>query len=81
MRRLMFRLVMTWPIIVYQKTLSFDHGPMKHLYPYGFCPFYPSCSEYCRQAILKKGAVIGIVKGSWRIIRCNPLSKGGIDWP
>lgn len=54
---------------------------MKSLYPYGYCPFYPSCSEYTRQAILKYGAPKGIIKGTNRIIRCHPWTKGGVDHP
>ncbi len=63
----------------YQKTISFDHGLLKPLYPNGFCRYYPTCSEYAAQAIEKKG----IVKGSFFIIkrlsRCHPWSKGGVD--
>lgn len=43
------------------------------------CKFYPTCSEYTKQAIEKYGALKGIRKGVWRIIRCNPFSKGGYD--
>jgi putative membrane protein insertion efficiency factor len=71
----------TLPIVAYQKTVSFDHGPLKALYPYGYCPFYPSCSEYARQSIMKDGVVKGILKGSWRICRCHPFTEGGIDQP
>lgn len=73
------RKVVSLPIVAYQRTLSFDHGPLKFLYPYGYCKFHPTCSEYCRQAILKRGVVRGIFAGGWRILRCNPWSKGGID--
>lgn len=75
------RVVATWPIVLYQRTLSFDHGPMKGLYPHGYCRFYPSCSEYCRRSILKDGILLGCAKGTWRIIRCNPFSAGGSDEP
>jgi len=43
------------------------------------CRYYPSCSEYTRQALLSKGVIKGIFLGLWRIIRCNPWSKGGYD--
>jgi putative membrane protein insertion efficiency factor len=43
------------------------------------CRYYPSCSEYTRQAILTHGAIKGIGLGAWRILRCNPWSKGGHD--
>lgn len=43
------------------------------------CKFYPTCSEYTKQAIEKYGAFRGCLKGIWRILRCNPFSKGGYD--
>lgn len=76
-----YRDIATLPIVAYQKTLSPDHGFMKILYPHGYCPFYPSCSEYCRQAILKDGVVLGIAKGGFRIARCHPWTGGGVDLP
>lgn len=63
----------------YQKTLSFDHGPLKKLYPQGFCRFYPSCSQYSVEAVEKYGIIKGSLKALWRIIRCNPWNKGGND--
>ena len=63
----------------YQKTLSFDHGPLKVFYPHGFCRFYPSCSEYSVQAVKKYGPIKGVLMASWRILRCNPFNKGGSD--
>ncbi len=67
------------PIIIYQKIISLDHGPLKFLHPHGYCQFYPSCSEYCRQAILKKGLIVGAGLSIWRLMRCHPWSKGGVD--
>lgn len=43
------------------------------------CKFYPSCSEYTKQAIEKYGFIKGFIKGVKRILRCNPFSKGGYD--
>ncbi|WP_367924590.1 membrane protein insertion efficiency factor YidD [uncultured Ruthenibacterium sp.] len=43
------------------------------------CRFYPTCSEYTMQAIEIHGVVKGILLGAWRILRCNPFCKGGID--
>lgn len=43
------------------------------------CKYYPSCSEYTKQAILKYGCIRGTIKGIFRICRCNPFSKGGYD--
>ena len=45
------------------------------------CRFEPSCSEYTREALLRHGAVKGILLGTWRILRCNPLNKGGLYDP
>lgn len=64
----------------YQKTLSLDHGPLKALAPFGFCRYYPSCSEYAIQSILKYGILTGGRRSLWRLFRCNPYSKGGIDY-
>ena len=43
------------------------------------CKYYPSCSEYTKQAIEKYGSVKGTIKGIKRIFKCNPFSKGGYD--
>ena len=43
------------------------------------CKFYPTCSEYTKQAIEKYGAIKGLFMGIKRIFRCNPFSKGGYD--
>lgn len=45
------------------------------------CRFYPTCSEYAILAIKKYGPFKGFFKAVWRILRCNPFSKGGIDMP
>lgn len=63
----------------YQKTVSPDHGWFSGLFAVGFCRFQPTCSQYGYRAIEK----YGVLKGGWlafyRILRCNPLSKGGSD--
>jgi len=64
---------------IYQKTLSFDHGILKFLYPNGFCRFHPTCSEYAIQAIEKYGFIKGGFKAVWRVLRCNPFNSGGFD--
>lgn len=43
------------------------------------CKYYPTCSEYTKQAIEKYGAIKGLLLGIARILRCNPFSKGGYD--
>ena len=43
------------------------------------CPYYPTCSNYGLEAIQKHGALKGSLLAIWRILRCNPFSKGGYD--
>jgi len=57
----------------YQKRISPLFGPK--------CRFYPTCSEYAVLAIKKYGLLKGLIKAMFRILRCNPLSKGEIDYP
>jgi uncharacterized protein len=45
----------------------------------GQCRFYPSCSLYAEDAIRAHGATKGSVLATWRVLRCNPFGKGGID--
>jgi putative membrane protein insertion efficiency factor len=45
----------------------------------GQCRFAPTCSHYAEQAILTHGAVKGSALASWRVLRCNPYGKGGLD--
>jgi putative membrane protein insertion efficiency factor len=73
------RIPLLWLIRFYQLTLSPDHGPAKILFKYGFCRYYPTCSEYGHQAIHKYGLIKGIPMTAWRVLRCNPFSKGGDD--
>ena len=73
------RNIIVFFIRIYQKTLSFDHGWFKSLYPHGFCRFYPTCSEYGAQAFKKYGVIKGGIMTMWRVLRCNPWNKGGND--
>ncbi len=73
------RIIPMFLIRIYQKTLSPDHGPLSAKFPHGFCRFQPTCSEYNYQAIKKYGIIKGGALGFWRIVRCNPFSKGGND--
>lgn len=43
------------------------------------CRFVPSCSQYFIDAVAAYGVARGTLKGIWRILRCNPFSRGGFD--
>ena len=43
------------------------------------CPYIPSCSQYGLEAVKKYGALKGSILAAWRILRCNPFSKGGYE--
>ena len=55
----------------YRRNISPMSGPN--------CRFIPTCSEYALQAINKYGIFKGGIMSIWRILRCNPFSKGGFD--
>ncbi len=52
-----------------------------YISPYKFtrCPYIPSCSQYAVEALEKYGVWKGGLLALWRIVRCNPFSKGGAD--
>lgn len=60
------------PVKAYRKYLS----PLK---PTPTCRFTPSCSQYAIDAVREWGIVLGTVLTLFRLIRCNPFSKGGDD--
>ena len=43
------------------------------------CRYEPTCSAYAAEAVRELGAVRGSIAAAWRLLRCNPLSRGGID--
>jgi putative membrane protein insertion efficiency factor len=43
------------------------------------CRYVPTCSEYALEAVERYGAVRGLAMASWRVLRCHPLAKGGLD--
>ena len=43
------------------------------------CRFWPSCSEYARQALLRHGAWGGLWLAGWRLLHCHPWGDGGPD--
>jgi hypothetical protein len=50
------------------------------LLPRGQCKYHPSCSQYAIDAVRKYGLVLGFAKAGWRLLRCNPWSRGGVDY-
>ena len=68
---MMLRRIAVLPIRAYQLLLSPMVGQR--------CKYYPSCSEYAAQAIQRYGILRGLVLAGWRLLRCNPWSRGGFD--
>lgn len=66
MKRLLVRLVR-----FYQKGIS----PLKP----PCCKYIPTCSQYAVEALERFGALKGTALAVWRILRCNPFSRGGYD--
>jgi putative membrane protein insertion efficiency factor len=44
------------------------------------CKYHPSCSQYAIDALRKHGFFKGSVLAGWRLLRCNPWSRGGVDY-
>jgi len=63
--------ILCFPIRFYRKFIS----PLKP----ACCRFYPSCSEYSIEALKKYGPAKGMYLSTKRILKCNPLFKGGYD--
>jgi putative membrane protein insertion efficiency factor len=67
------RAVAILPIRLYQLLIA-------PLLPANTCKYHPSCSEYAIDAFREFGLIRGAVLASWRILRCNPWSHGGVDY-
>ena len=65
------RHVMIWLVKLYRKFISPIKPPC--------CRFTPTCSAYAIEAFTKRGFFVGFILTVWRILRCNPFSKGGYD--
>jgi putative membrane protein insertion efficiency factor len=66
-------------IDIYQKTVSLEHGLLGKIVPYRVCRFYPSCSQYAKEAISRFGVLRGARMSAARLARCHPWHLGGID--
>lgn len=63
--------LLIWAIRGYRRIISPMMPPS--------CRFTPSCSRYTLESVQKYGFVKGGLMGAWRVLRCNPFSKGGLD--
>lgn len=59
--------------------IRFYQTHISGLFGQGKCKYKPTCSEYAMEAYSKYGFVKATMKTLWRILRCNPFSKGGYD--
>lgn len=73
------KIILIHLIKLYQRTLSPDHGWFRAKWPYGYCRYQPTCSQYAIDAIEQRGALRGSILAAWRIIRCNPFAQPGVD--
>jgi putative membrane protein insertion efficiency factor len=67
------RFILAGLIRLYRATLGSVLG--------GGCRFYPSCSSYAEHAIREVGVIRGSLLAVWRMLRCSPLTAGGVDLP
>lgn len=61
-----------YPVKFYRKYVSPRLGR-------GKCKYLPTCSQYCLEALREWGVLRGLGLSVWRVLRCNPFSKGGYD--
>ncbi|MBQ4067338.1 MAG: membrane protein insertion efficiency factor YidD [Clostridia bacterium] len=67
----MLKRIVLWPVRMYRRYISPLFPPC--------CRFTPTCSQYCLDAVEEWGVIRGLAMTVWRIMRCNPWSKGGHD--
>jgi uncharacterized protein len=67
----LLREVLLAPLHLYRRVISPALGP--------HCRYHPSCSEYALEAVREYGVIRGGVLAAWRVMRCNPWSRGGVD--
>ena len=67
----LLREVFLLPLHLYRRVISPLFGQR--------CRYYPSCSQYAVEAVREYGLVRGSVLAGWRVLRCNPWSRGGFD--
>ena len=67
------RHVVAFPVHAYRLLVSPLIGPR--------CRYHPTCSRYALDALEEFGVLRGSVLAAWRLLRCNPWSRGGVDYP
>jgi uncharacterized protein len=67
----MMRALILFLVRAYRSALSPFFGPS--------CRFEPSCSAYAEEAVTRLGAGRGSLLALWRVCRCHPFSRGGLD--
>lgn len=68
----MLKRIVLAPVRLYRRFLS----PLKRT---PSCRYLPTCSEYAIEAVEKRGVARGVLMAAWRLLRCNPLFRGGYD--
>lgn len=66
-----FKRIVLLPVRFYRRFIS----PLSPL----CCRFTPTCSQYCIEAVDEWGVIRGLALALWRVLRCNPWSRGGYD--
>jgi putative membrane protein insertion efficiency factor len=74
-------------VIVLQRAPAYLGMALVYAYRYTFgalfpasCKYHPSCSRYALDALRRYGLARGSVLAGWRLLRCNPWSRGGVDY-
>jgi len=67
--------ILLYLLDLYRRWLS----PVIHALKPGGCRYVPTCSEYASIAIATHGPLRGVTLAAWRLLRCNPFTRGGLD--
>jgi putative membrane protein insertion efficiency factor len=73
------RTIWNWPRLVLLGLIRLYQASIAKTLPPDTCRFYPSCSHYGYQAVYKYGLFKGGLMAVWRVLRCNPFTRGGYD--
>ena len=73
------RTLRNWPRLGLLALIRLYQSTFSKAMPPNTCRYYPSCSHYGYQAVYKFGVLKGSALAIWRVLRCNPFSRGGVD--